>query len=81
MAYLKHPMASALLIEPRGYCIFLPGAHYLTINSRDGADSSLNKLLLLYSMFYNTFSLYSMFYNTSVYIQWSVIRQFIFNVL
>ena len=34
-------------LEPRGYCIFLPGAHYLTINSPYGADSSLNKLLLL----------------------------------
>ena len=34
-------------LEPRGYCIFLPGAYYLTINSTDGADSSLNKLLLL----------------------------------
>ena len=34
-------------LEPRGYCIFLPGAHYLTINSPDGADSLLNKLLLL----------------------------------
>ena len=34
-------------VEPRGYCIFLPGAHYLTINSPYGADSSLNKLLLL----------------------------------
>ena len=33
--------------EPKEYCIFLPGAHYLTINSPDGADSSLNKLLLL----------------------------------
>ena len=31
----------------RGYCIFLPGAHYLTINSQYGADSSFNKLLLL----------------------------------
>ena len=31
-------------LEPRGYCIFLPGAHYLTINSpyggNNGADSS-----------------------------------------
>ena len=34
-------------LGPRGYCIFLPGAHYLTINSPYGADSSLNKLLLL----------------------------------
>ena len=34
-------------LEPRGYCIFLPGAHYLTINSPHGADSSLNILLLL----------------------------------
>ena len=34
-------------LEPWGYCIFLPGAHYLTINSPYGADSSLNKLLLL----------------------------------
>ena len=34
-------------LEPKGYCIFLPGAHYLTINSPYGADSSLNKLLLL----------------------------------
>ena len=34
-------------LEPRGYCIFLPGAHYLTINSPYGADSLLNKLLLL----------------------------------
>ena len=34
-------------LEPRGYCFFLPGAHYLTINSPDGADSLLNKLLLL----------------------------------
>ena len=34
-------------LEPRGFCIFLPGAHYLTINSPHGADSSLNKLLLL----------------------------------
>ena len=34
-------------LEPRGYCIFLPGVHYLTINSPDGADSSLYKLLLL----------------------------------
>ena len=34
-------------LEPRGYCIFLPGAHYLTINSPYGSDSSLNKLLLL----------------------------------
>ena len=34
-------------LEPRGYCIFLPGAHYLTINSPYGADSSLNILLLL----------------------------------
>ena len=34
-------------LEPKGCCIFLPGAHYLTINSPDGADSSLNKLLLL----------------------------------
>ena len=33
-------------LEPMGCCIFLPGAHYLTINSPDGADSSLNKLLL-----------------------------------
>ena len=33
--------------EPRGYCTFLPGAHYLTINSPYGADSSLNKILLL----------------------------------
>ena len=32
---------------PRGYCIFLPGVHYLTINSPYGADSSLNILLLL----------------------------------
>ena len=31
-------------LEPRGYCIFLPGAHYLTINSPHGADSLLNKL-------------------------------------
>ena len=34
-------------LEPKGYCIFLLGAHYLTINSPDGAVSSLNKLLLL----------------------------------
>ena len=34
-------------LGPRGYCIFLPGAHYLTINSPYGADSLLNKLLLL----------------------------------
>ena len=34
-------------LEPKEYCIFLPGAHYLTINSPNGADSSLNKLLLL----------------------------------
>ena len=34
-------------LEPKGCCIFLPGAHYLTINSPDGADSSLNKLLQL----------------------------------
>ena len=34
-------------LEPKEYYIFLPGAHYLTINSPDGADSSLNKLLLL----------------------------------
>ena len=34
-------------LEPKKYCIFLPGAHYLTINSPNGADSSLNKLLLL----------------------------------
>ena len=34
-------------LERRGYCIFLPGAHYLTINNQHGADSSLNKLLLL----------------------------------
>ena len=34
-------------LEPKEYCIFLPGAHYLTINSPYGADSSLNKLLLL----------------------------------
>ena len=34
-------------LEPKGCCIFLPGAHYLTINSPYGADSSLNKLLLL----------------------------------
>ena len=34
-------------LEPRGYCIFLPGDHYLTIYSPHGADSSLNKLLLL----------------------------------
>ena len=34
-------------LEPRGYCIFLPGAYYLTINSPDGADSLLNKPLLL----------------------------------
>ena len=34
-------------LEPRGYCIFLPGAHYLTINSPYGADSSLNILLIL----------------------------------
>ena len=34
-------------LEPRGYCIFLPGAHYLMINSPDGADSPLNKLLLI----------------------------------
>ena len=33
-------------VVPRGYCIFLPGAHYLTITSPYGADSSLNKLLL-----------------------------------
>ena len=33
--------------EPKEYCIFLPAAHYLTINSQDSADSSLNKLLLL----------------------------------
>ena len=33
-------------LEPKGYCVFLPGAHYLTINSPDGANSSLNKLLL-----------------------------------
>ena len=34
-------------LEPKGCCVFLPGAHYLTIYSPDGADSSLNKLLLL----------------------------------
>ena len=34
-------------LEPKEYCILLPGAHYLTINSPNGADSSLNKLLLL----------------------------------
>ena len=34
-------------LGPRGYCTFLPGAHFLTINSPDGADSLLNKLLLL----------------------------------
>ena len=34
-------------LEPKEYYIFLPGAHYLTINIPDGADSSLNKLLLL----------------------------------
>ena len=33
-------------LEPKEYCIFLPGAHYLTINSPNGADSSLNKLQL-----------------------------------
>ena len=33
-----------LCMEPRGYCIFLPVAHYLTINSPYGAHSSLNKL-------------------------------------
>ena len=35
-------------LGPRGYCILLPGAHYLTINSPYGADSSLNKLLYYY---------------------------------
>ena len=34
-------------LEPRVYCIFLPGAHYLTINSPDGAGSSSFKLPLL----------------------------------
>ena len=38
-------------LGPRGYCIFLPGAHHLTINSPYGADSSLNKLLLLLLIF------------------------------
>ena len=33
-------------LEPKGYCIFLPGVHYLTINSPDGTDFLLNKLLL-----------------------------------
>ena len=51
-------------LEPRGYCIFLPGAHYLTINSTYGADSSLNKLLLLLLLkifeFCNDRSLYLM---------------------
>ena len=44
-------------LEPRGYCIFLPGAHYLTINSPDGADSSLNKLLLLLLLLKSNMSL------------------------
>ena len=34
-------------LEPRGYCIFLPDVHLLTLNSPYGADASLNKLLLL----------------------------------
>ena len=34
-------------LEPRGFCIFLPGAHYLTIYNPYGADSSLKILLLL----------------------------------
>ena len=28
-------------LEPGGYCIFLPGVHFLTLN--DGADALLNK--------------------------------------
>ena len=28
-------------LEPEGYCIFLPGVHFLTLN--DGADALLNK--------------------------------------
>ena len=39
-------------LESRGYCIFLPGAHYLTIYSPHGNDSSLNKLLLLIILLY-----------------------------
>ena len=51
LAYLEHPMASALLNLLKEYCIFLPGSHYLTIYSPNGADSSLNKLLLLLLFF------------------------------
>ena len=41
-------MASALLnLGGTVYYIFLPGTHYLTINSPDDADSSLNKLLVV----------------------------------
>ena len=34
-------------LEPKRYCTFLPGVHFLTLNSPDDTDASLNKLLLL----------------------------------
>ena len=45
------------------------GAHYLTINSPDGADSSLNKLLLLVLEIFEVFStesdsLYAIYYSS-----------------
>ena len=42
-------------LEPRGYCIFLPDVHFLTLNSPYGADASLNKLLLLLLTYFATY--------------------------
>ena len=50
MYHLEHPMASALL--DLGVLYLPASAHYLTINSPYGTDSSLNKLLLPPSAIY-----------------------------
>ena len=47
LTYQNGDYMGSLNKKASGVCIFLPGAHYLTINSPYGADSSLNKLLLL----------------------------------
>ena len=45
-------------LEHKGYCILLQGVYFWTLNSPDGADASLNKLLLLLLWLYaSTFPL------------------------